>query len=319
MPSPKKISPDEFEQLAYEVTSGCATGTSFEGKIRRTASGVFPDIVDDEFFGVEVKSTTSDKWQSFGNSVMESTRVPTADRIYVLFGKLGGEPDVIVKKYEECLSEIKVTHSPRYQIDMRLNPGETILEKMGTSYDELRTQTEPIKSIREYYKKLLKPGQSLWWMGDTLDESTAPPIIKNYSELSREEKNQIMAEAMIMFPEIFSGTQKKYQRLAAYLAASHSVVSPNLRDEFSAGGVYKINRDGTELIFPHVVGEMIDLKEKIKEFLSTQNEETLSDHWQKKIVNYEDPTSAWLKELDEQSSDIKHDLKLSDLFNNNSD
>src|SRR5579884_2760448 len=141
-PDPKKITPNEFEQLVFEMSSDCAIGTSFDGKLRRTGDGEFPDIVDDEFFGIEVKSTTSNKWQSFGNSVMESTRVSNTEKIYVLFGKLGGDPDVMVKKYEECLAEIKVTHNPRYQIDMRLGLGETILDKMGTTYDDLRTQKD---------------------------------------------------------------------------------------------------------------------------------------------------------------------------------
>ena len=54
------------------------------------------------------------------------------ERIYMTFGKLGGNPiEFLSKPYEQCLYGIAVTHMPRYLIDMRLNQGETIFDKMG--------------------------------------------------------------------------------------------------------------------------------------------------------------------------------------------
>lgn len=58
---------------------------------------------------------------------MESTRNKDVERIYMTFGKLGGSPAFITKPYEDCLSEIVVTHYPRYLINMKLEHGNTIL------------------------------------------------------------------------------------------------------------------------------------------------------------------------------------------------
>lgn len=53
---------------------------------------------------------------------METNRVAELHHIYMLFGKLGGSRDIRYRRYEECLSSIGVTHSPRYKIDMTLSP-----------------------------------------------------------------------------------------------------------------------------------------------------------------------------------------------------
>lgn len=82
---------------------------------------VFPDIILHECnYGVEIKSTQKDAWTSTGSSIVESSRSEKANRIYLLFGKLGGEPEFRCKPYQQCLSNIAVTHAPRYLIDMNL-------------------------------------------------------------------------------------------------------------------------------------------------------------------------------------------------------
>src|ERR1017187_6629158 len=61
----------------------------------------FPDIVLGQF-GVEVKFTTNDTWRSVANSVFESFRSKDVKHIYVVFGKMGGAPEVRWGRYEEC-------------------------------------------------------------------------------------------------------------------------------------------------------------------------------------------------------------------------
>ena len=53
----------------------------------------FPDIAMGEY-GVEVKYTTADTWRSIANSVLETQRVEGVRYIYVVFGKMGGIPEV---------------------------------------------------------------------------------------------------------------------------------------------------------------------------------------------------------------------------------
>src|SRR5690625_4323947 len=108
---------------------------------------------------------------------MESTRIESVERIYLLFGKLREPIKFKVKPYEDCLSEIVVTHSPRYKIDMQLNKSETIFEKMGVEYDEFRKSNHSIELVKEYYRKHLKPNENLWWIDSKpIEEQVVSPI-----------------------------------------------------------------------------------------------------------------------------------------------
>lgn len=100
----------------------CAKGTTFAGTIEKISGQRFPDIVAAKFYGVEVKSTKEDHWTSTGSSILESSRVQDVERIYMTFGKLGGQVQFLSRPYEECLYDIKATHMPRYVIDMKLKP-----------------------------------------------------------------------------------------------------------------------------------------------------------------------------------------------------
>ena len=142
--SAKKITGDDFETLVYNKSQEAAKNTDFAECIVRTGSHAFPDIVAKGFYGIEVKMTKDDKWVSTGNSVLETTRAEGVKRIYLFFGKLGGDIDIKYRPYQECLFDIGVTYSPRYKINMTLNPGRSIFDKMNTDYSVFRKEKNPI-------------------------------------------------------------------------------------------------------------------------------------------------------------------------------
>jgi hypothetical protein len=165
--SPKVISVlngNKLEPYVRDVLTDLAIGTPFENSIELIGGQKFPDIVARKYYGIEVKTTTQNHWKTTGNSVLESTRVDKVDRIFMLFAKLANPIEFKCRPYEECLSEVVVTHSPRYLIDMNLGIGQTIFDKIKTPYDVLRKNENPIKPIVDYYKSKLKPGQDLWWI-----------------------------------------------------------------------------------------------------------------------------------------------------------
>ena len=210
----------------------CAKGTPFENTIEKVSGQKFPDIVAAKLYGVEVKSTKDNHWTSTGSSILESSRIADVERIYMTFGKLGGKPiEFLSKPYEACLSGIAVTHMPRYLIDMRLQKGQTIFDKMGVSYDELRLMENPVVPVSKYYRSQLKPGESLWWAGDAADE-TVSATIKLWSKVETEKKRAYKVYGCVNFPEVFGGN---YERYALWLT-SQGVVDPHIRDQFSAGG-----------------------------------------------------------------------------------
>ena len=141
--------------------SDCAKGSTFENSIVKISGQKFPDIVAARYYGVEVKSSKDESWTTLGGSINESTRVEDVERIFLTFGKLVAPVEFVSRPYEECLSEVVVTHYPRYKINMRIGDGESIFDKIGTSYESLRSSNNPVKPIIDYYKGQLREGQSI--------------------------------------------------------------------------------------------------------------------------------------------------------------
>lgn len=215
-----------------------AKATSFEDTIEIISGQKFPDIIVRQCYGVEVKSSKDDKWITLGGSVNESTRVKGIEKIFLTFGKLVDPVEFRTRSYEACLSEVVVTHFPRYKIDMNLECGQTIFDKMGTTYDEIRQPPhETVHKIVNFYKKRLKEGESLWWTGsqENPEEATSAPMTVRLSgKLSTEEKEIFTAQGFAFFPSIFSSKSTKYEKFFLWLATNHGVIAS--RDFFTAGG-----------------------------------------------------------------------------------
>lgn len=228
----------QLEIDVYDAIRTATQNTVFENTIQLVSGSSFPDIVANKYFGVEVKSTNKNYWHSIGSSILESTRDKSVERIFLTFGKLGKPVEFKSRPYEECLSGILVTHYPRYQIDMELQCGETIFDKMGISYEELRKMENPVTPVAKYYKSKLKTGESLWWAtDDNVEETVAPATVRLWSTLSAQEKNNYTVQGYALFPEILSESKNtKYQRYALWLATNCGVINTNIRDQFSAGG-----------------------------------------------------------------------------------
>lgn len=228
----------QLEKDVYDAIQEATRNTAFENTIQLVSGISFPDIVANKFYGVEVKSTNKNQWHSIGSSILESTRDKNVERIFLTFGKLGKPIQFKSRPYEECLAGISVTHYPRYQINMQLSKGETIFDKMGISYDELRSLDNPVSPVAKYYKSTLKKGESLWWTtDDNIEETTAPATVRLWNSLSSKEKNFYSIQGYALFPEILSSSNStKYQRYALWLATNCGIINTNIRDQFSAGG-----------------------------------------------------------------------------------
>ena len=270
-----------LEKDVFEAIKESAIGTPFQDTIELVSGASFPDIVANRFYGVEVKSTEKNHWTSIGSSILESTRNQEVERIYLTFGKLGKPVQFLSRPYEQVLSGIAVTHYPRYQIDMRLGEGETIFDKMGIPYDELRLMDNPVAPVSKYYKQRLKPGESLWWATNET-ESVVPPTIKLWSALSHEEKNILIIQGYVFFPELFNiKSVKKYNRYALWLASQKAIVNTNIRDGFSAGGkVLMKTASGIEIKMPAVFGRVAKYRSYIEELLLGIPEDTLKEYWE---------------------------------------
>ena len=271
----------DIEVDVYNALCEASRKTEFEGTIQLISGATFPDIVAHKFYGVEVKTTIKNHWTSIGSSILESTRNADVERIYLTFGKLGKPIQFLSRPYEECLSGIAVTHYPRYQIDMNLEKGETIFDKMGISYDELRIMDNPVVPVSKYYKAQLKPGESLWWAANDVD-STVPPTIKLWTALTHQQKEALAIQGYALFPEILAhGSNKKYNRYALWLASKMGVVNTNIRDSFSAGGKVELpTQSGVMIKMPAAFGRIQKYSDLIQTTIDETDKQTLMEYWE---------------------------------------
>nr|WP_308570937.1 hypothetical protein [uncultured Prevotella sp.] len=300
----KTMNGNDVEVLSYNSMVEIANTINFpKERIDLISGHVFPDIILHETrYGVEIKSTQKDSWTSTGSSIVESTRSTETDRIYMLFGKLGGTPEFRCKPYQECLSNIAVTHSPRYLIDMNLKNENTIFAKMKTNYDDFRQleENEKISYVRKYYVEKAKEENKYelpWWMGESTNIN-----LSFYNDLSPIDKEEIQARACILFRSLFQReAQNKYRPISLWLCNSYSLLCPNMRDDFSAGGkCTNINGKKLKKPYPHIVKELLLNHERIKEILNHPDDEILrgiNDFWDFPY-NSNDLYSSWLEMIE---------------------
>ncbi len=270
----------KLEPYVKDLMEDLAVGTPFENSIELIGGQKFPDIVAKKYYGVEVKTTTQSHWKTTGNSVMETTRVENVERIYMLFAKLASPIEFRFRPYEEVLSEVVVTHSPRYLIDMNLAKGNTIFDKINIPYDELRKKENPARPIIDYYKSKLKPGEELWWMDTNNDSKASNIVIRIWNILSFKEKQDLKNRGMVYFPELFGNRNDKFSRLAIWLATREAVVCPNVRDMFTAGGKddFSIGSKTYKKV-PRILLNLFNNSSKIVEELFVTPAYELSEYW----------------------------------------
>lgn len=210
-----------------------------------SAAQAFPDIALGEF-GIEVKFTEKDTWRSVANSVLETNRDLNVKHIYLIFGKMGGTPDVKWAQYERSVMHVRTSHVPRFEVE--IGASQSLFSLMGISYDEFRVSEmhEKMQYIRKYARSRLKPGERMWWIEDNDGEQHSVPIqARLYTKLKTEEKTRLRAEAVLLCPSIVSSgrSRSKYDDAVLYLLTYHGVLCHQARDLFSAGSVANPNND----------------------------------------------------------------------------
>lgn len=302
-----KMKGNEVELFSYNSMCEVAPCVSLNPEIIQLISGhTFPDIIINETtYGVEIKSTQKDSWTSTGSSIVESTRFPYTERIFMLFGKLGGIiPEFRCKPYQLCLSNIAVTHSPRYLIDMNLNSDENIFNKLKTDYDTFRklNENDKINHVRQYFKKRAekikkekRAYEMPWWLGETTNVN-----LRFFADIDKQYKDELISRMFILFLNIFGTDRDKYKPIALWLCSRYSLLCSNLRDEFTAGGkVDKIGRHQLEKPCPQIVNQLYWKLPNIIKLLNEPDEvliEDINDFWQEPYDKH-DLLKSWMRLL----------------------
>lgn len=314
-----------FEKEVCKALNESATQTDFANTFEQASRHAFPDlfvrILEEQWFGVEVKTSQKD-WKCFGNSIFETTRVKNLeDRIYVFFGKFTDPLKCRWAKYEQCIDNINITHSPRYQINMDVisDPKTSVFAKMNISYYDfylLDVETK-MDYIRQYKKATVGRDVALWWLpthDEPSDQDEQKLSIQLFSSLSIQQKVEIRYKAIALFPAIFSRESKKYDAVLVWLASNYGVVTGSIRDLFSAGGKYEVEFEHTKIRIPKIFSHVVSGISTIKDNINKHSTVELSDYWNTAVsennkleqwiglvVKYADlstfPLAAWLTHL----------------------
>ncbi len=290
-------------------------GTPFEGRIEIISGQKFPDIVAAKYYGLEVKSSKNDQWTTLGGSVAEGTRVADVTHINLIFGKLSLPIEFKVRRYQDCLSDIAVTHSPRYKIDMNIEEKDTIFSKMGMEYEYIQKSSDPLKPVVSYFRSILKEGESLWWVnGDNPADEAVPVKIRLWSTLSASEKHDLVCQGLAFFPEIFGSSGNKYERFSLWLMAKHGVLSTSMRDSFTAGGRKDISVNGNSYNkVPRIYDHLRSYSSSVSYNIGTADGDLLKETWQVNSIEQNKRILMW-SELVSRHSGGEYDMLIMDIL-----
>ena len=263
---------------------------------------VFPDIELGEF-GIEVKFTAQDTWRSIANSVLESRRSEQVKHIYLLFGKMGGDPEVRWGTYEQCVVHVRTSHVPRFEVEMY--PATSLFDLMGVSYADFSGSPlhEKMRHIRENARSRLKPGERLWWLEAKEEpEHSLPLEVRLYMHLPQEDKRRLRAEAALLCPQIVkpSRTRNKYNDAVQFLLTYHGVLCPQARDLFSAGSV-ALRSDSTRG-GNYVQRALKDIEHEMLQAALDLEDALFVEYWGESVAPGQ-RVSRWLRRADELARD----------------
>lgn len=263
---------------------------------------VFPDIVLGEF-GVEVKFTEKNTWRSIANSIFEGMRDASVVRIYLIFGKMGGEPEVRWGKYDDCVMHVRTSHVPRFEVEMTAQS--SLFSQLGITYEYFSKCSieEKMKFVREYAKNRLKPGERLWWLEKKEEQEHSLPIqARIYMNLEQEEKRQLRAEAALLCPQIVksSRSRNKYSDAVSYMLTYRGVLCPQARDLFSAGSVAL--RASEKRGGKYIQRALADIEDEMRTASNTLDDSLFEEYWGK-IVPISERIKTWLELADSYATD----------------
>ena len=307
-------------QLTREAQlTGFTTSSQFENRVREVLRDLtanettfeidfnphpqaFPDIAMGEY-GVEVKFTLADTWRSVANSVLETQRVEAVKHIYIVFGKMGGAPEVRWGEYEKSVIHVRTSHVPRFEVELpseRATVKEPLFEQMGIKYDDFRklNMQDKMRYIRTYARKIHPDGR-LWWIEDKdTDEHTIPIQVRLYTNLTIVEKTRLRAEAALLCPSIVKSgrSRNKYDDMVLYLLTYHGVLCHQARDLFSAGSVANPHNDDEGGIYIERTLKLIETE--MIEAALRMDDALFVEYWGESVPPAK-RLSRWLEKADE--------------------
>lgn len=307
----------------------CETGIEFEGIVKENLSlltkdakfkfedngkHAFPDLsikLNDSVFGLEVKYSASGNWSSNANSVFESISNKEEDAykdIYVIFARKPKKKEqrknleVKIKKYSDIISNISVTHSPRFLIDMN-DKNKSFFSELNISYEKFRILDNSEKNVllRKYFSKKNEQ-QDKWYIPLDINEEEGNVLPQRFSELEEELQDRLRAEAFILYPTDLLRKRAIYTRVEEYYLNNYFIISSALRDKFTSGGK-AIIENFNEFKFPKMITTYKKVRPIIEELLTNPSEEFID-------ICYK----AWKKQTTLEKLKLENEINIKDAY-----
>jgi hypothetical protein len=261
----------------------------------------FPDIAFSRY-GVEVKFSEKDTWRSIANSVFEGSRNEEVEAIFVVFGKMGGIPEVRWNRYEDCIIHVRTSHVPRFELE--IGATNNLFSQLSTTYDEFRRLNihDRMEKIRKYARSRLKAGERLWWLEDADKSPHSLPLqVRIYTALSPEEKRRLRAQASLLCPEIVkpSHAKHKYDNATLFLLTYHGVLCNQARDLFTAGSVGQPKSDSpNSSIRLYILHALKDIETEMRMQADLLDDQLYVEYWGRSVPP-DQRITEWLKQADQ--------------------
>jgi hypothetical protein len=295
----------QFEQTVRNVLTSFGLKVNLDPPAQQ-----FPDILLGEY-GIEVKFTENDTWRSIANSISEGARDEAVRYIYLVFGKMGGIPEVKWGKYEDCVIHVRTSHVPRFEVEIGSEKRISLFQQFGITYEAFSKLTidKKMEYVRAYARGRLKSGEHFWWLDNKEEQDHSLPLeVKIYMNLSQEEKRKLRAEAALLCPQIVkhSRSKDKYSDAVSYMLTYRGVLCPQARDLFSAGSVAM--RDGVRG-GNYIKRALIDIEDEMRLAAESLEDDLFIEYWGVKIAK-EDRIKTWLEMADKYAKDWKPSQEL---------
>jgi len=200
-----------FENRVREVISDLISLKDIDLEVDfNSHAQAFPDICLGEF-GVEVKFTEKDTFKGVANSISQGMKDPNVKEIFILWGKMGGEPEVVFKRYEDAVCHVRTSHVPRFEIDMESDS--SLFDLLKMSYAEFSTLNMETKMdlVRAYVRNRLRDGSKTfyWYLESQLVDSEKSSNLVFFKDLSLQDKKNYAATELALYPDILKDRDSK--------------------------------------------------------------------------------------------------------------
>ena len=237
------------ERFVVEVLRAVAPTVGIRpDSIKHLGGRAFPDVViEGTRIGIELKGSQRGGAIT-GNSIYSGSMVEELEKVYLLFWIDDRSPKLGFRDYFDCVFDAKVTHSPRFALQVDLPEGGSMFGKGSKQLgfeaaDWLSGDSEYVERIVvEIRRRALEREEIPWWVVADSDEMGAVEIdshgglggLRSLNGIGRAASFSLQKTLFLGFPEVLSGGSAAHSIAIGWAISQKSVIIN--RDVFSAGG-----------------------------------------------------------------------------------